>query len=647
MRGERAARRGNRRRRRSRVVGAVVGGVALVVVVLACWVLVRGVLARDALLEAAPLLASLSASMSDPGAGDPAPVVAEIRERTAAAVELTSDPGWRLAELLPVVGADLAAIRHVASSADLVAREAVPPLLDLAAAVEGGGLLPHDGRIDLAALAAATPAIRAADASLAEAVGILDEAHGSGLVPPVDEAVTRMRELLGGVAEPVAAASSATAVLPALLGADGPRDYLLVVQNNAELRATGGIPGAVAVIHVDDGMLHLGVQSTAFSFPAPAAETTPAEQVLYGDNFTRYLQNVTMTPDFARTGELARALWERRTGLAVDGVIAVDPVALAAVLDATGAIGLPDGTILDAGSAVRTLLSDTYARFPVTADQDAFFAAAAAAVFDRVVAGGYSSRALLAALAEAAGERRILAWSAHPEEQAVIAGTAVAGEVPASDATTSAFGVYFVDNTEGKMSLYLASEIRVRSATCRADGRPDFEVAVALESTAPADAAAVLPPYVLGGRHGLAVLPGQVRTTVFVFAPGDSEVWDAVRDGSSQAFVASAYRGHEVAGLTVTLDPGERTVVTFRVLGGVGAPLPARIDHTPTAGDTAVSTEPLTACPTAVPGVPVAAPGSPVTFRMTAAPDDARHLATVGSDEGVPRRLPADHWGRS
>jgi hypothetical protein len=629
------------------VLAAVAGAMAVVVVALACWVIVRGVLARDALLEAAPLLASLSASLSDPDAADPAPVVAEIRARTADAVDLTSDPGWRLAELMPIVGADLAAVRRVASSADLVARDAVPPLLELAGAVEGGGLLPHDGRIDLAALAAVTPAITAADASLAEAVDILDEADGSGLVPPVDEAVARMRDLIGGVAEPVSAAAAATDVLPGLLGADGPRDYLLVVQNNAELRATGGIPGAVAVIHVDEGMLRLGVQSTAFSFPAPAAATTPAEQVLYGDNFTRYLQNVTMTPDFARTGELARTLWERRTGLAVDGVIAVDPVALAAVLDATGPIALPDGTTLDAGGAVQTLLSDTYARFPVTADQDAFFAAAAAAVFERVVAGGYSSRALLAGLAEAAGERRILAWSAHPEEQAVIAGTAAAGEVPASDETTTAFGVYFVDNTEGKMSFYLASEIRVRSATCRADGRPDFEVAVALESTAPADAAAVLPPYVLGGRHGLAVLPGQVRTTVFVFAPGDSGVWDAVRDGSSQAFVASAYRGHQVAGLTVALDPGERTVVTFRVLGAAGAPLPVRVDHTPAAGDTAVSTEPLTTCPTGLPSAPVAAPGSPVTFRMTADPDDARHLATVESDEGVPRRLPADHWGRS
>ncbi len=578
----------------------------LVGAVLAAWVLVRGVLARDALLEAAPLLASLSDSMSGSSEEDPAPTVAAILERTGSAVELTSDPIWRLVEHVPVVGADLAAVRRVAAGADLVARDAIPPLLELADAVESGGLLPRAGQIDLAAVEAATPAIVAADAALSEAVDLLRGAAGSGLVAPVDDAVVRMRELVESVAVPVSAAADAVVILPDILGADRPRDYLLIIQNNAELRASGGIPGAVAIVHVEDGRLSLGTQSTAFSFPRPVAETTPEEQILYGENFTRYLQNVTMTPDFARTGELARTLWERRTGLAVDGVVAVDPVALALVLEATGPIGLPDGTTLDPSSVVQTLLGDVYERFPVTADQDAFFASAAAAVFHRVVAGGYSSRALLAALAEAAGDRRLLVWSADAVEQEVISGTAVAGAVPVSDGTTSGFGVYLVDNTEGKMSLYLGSQIRVRAASCRADGRPDFEVAVALESTAPLDAAHSLPPYVLGGRHGLGVAAGQVRTTVFVFAPEGSEVWDVVLDGSSRAFIASGYGDHEVAGLTVTLDPGERAVVTFRVLGPPRAPLATTIDSTPMVGDTPVDVELLRTCPTATPGVPVA-----------------------------------------
>ena len=40
-----------------------------------------------------------------------------------------------------------------------------------------------------------------------------------------------------------------------MAGADGPRDYLLVFQNNAEIRATGGLPGSWARLHAEDGKL--------------------------------------------------------------------------------------------------------------------------------------------------------------------------------------------------------------------------------------------------------------------------------------------------------------------------------------------------------------------------------------------------------
>ena len=38
-----------------------------------------------------------------------------------------------------------------------------------------------------------------------------------------------------------------------MLGGDGPRNYLLVFQNNAEIRATGGLPGSWAEVHAEDG----------------------------------------------------------------------------------------------------------------------------------------------------------------------------------------------------------------------------------------------------------------------------------------------------------------------------------------------------------------------------------------------------------
>ncbi len=53
-------------------------------------------------------------------------------------------------------------------------------------------------------------------------------------------------------------ASYAVRLLPTMLGMEGKRDYLVLFQNNAEIRATGGIPGAFATMSANHGTHLLG-----------------------------------------------------------------------------------------------------------------------------------------------------------------------------------------------------------------------------------------------------------------------------------------------------------------------------------------------------------------------------------------------------
>ena len=55
------------------------------------------------------------------------------------------------------------------------------------------------------------------------------------------------------VAGALDAGAQVATLLPPMLGADGPRTYLLVSLNSAELRSAGGIVGAFAVLHAEDG----------------------------------------------------------------------------------------------------------------------------------------------------------------------------------------------------------------------------------------------------------------------------------------------------------------------------------------------------------------------------------------------------------
>ncbi len=98
-----------------------------------------------------------------------------------------------------------------------------------------------------------------------------------------------------------------------MLGKEGPRKYLLVFQNNAEVRATGGLPGSVSLLNVNDGQIELTRQVTGSSFGRRSGNVLPlsaAEKQLFGSQFGEFFLNANVTPDFPRAAELWRARWE-------------------------------------------------------------------------------------------------------------------------------------------------------------------------------------------------------------------------------------------------------------------------------------------------------------------------------------------------
>ena len=167
---------------------------------------------------------------------------------------------------------------------------AAPALLDVGVELAGGGrgamdaLAPLTDRLgsgqgfDL--LAAALPVISAAAPQLAEADARLAQAQklragiAGDLHPRLAEQLPRLDRLL-----PLARTGlRAAQVAPALLGADGPRTYLILAQNNHELRGTGGFISAVGMIRVERGRitdLQLGdsyaVDDLSQPHPAPPA----------------------------------------------------------------------------------------------------------------------------------------------------------------------------------------------------------------------------------------------------------------------------------------------------------------------------------------------------------------------------------------
>ncbi|MBC7517329.1 MAG: DUF4012 domain-containing protein [Microbacteriaceae bacterium] len=549
----------------------VISIVTLSVALLACaaWVGVRGLLAKTELENAETRLSAIRSAVITGDIAGAQKLSTRLSAETAAASGYTSDVVWRSCEWLPWVGPNLTATRSVATIIDEVDRDAVVPLVRVASSVHLRDFHPVNGAIDLAPLAVLQPVVAKAAHALLLAQQQTRNITTDSTADSVRRAVGRLDTTLQTAVTALSSVDRTLRLLPPMLGAKGPRNYLVLFQTPAELRASGGITGALAVIHTENGRISLAAQATSGDFPhhpQPVLALPAETSALYGDIVGEFIQDVGLTPNFSLTAQLAREMWRLRYGITVDGVITADPVALSYLLNATGPIVLPSGERLTSANAVKLLLSDVYHRFVKPSDQDKFFASAAAAVFGELAKGKPDSVALVKAMGRAGTERRILIWSAHPEEQAVLTDTTFAGGLPVSTAKAKRFGVYFNDATGAKMDRYLSLTTGVTKVECRKDHRPQYNVRVTLTNTLPVNEVNSLPEYVSGGAL-FGVPLGSVKTLISVYGAPDTTSLSVSRDGAPTGYRPTLDTGYPVNSVGIQLAPGQSTELVFSWLG--------------------------------------------------------------------------------
>ena len=594
-------RRSRRPAKRRHVWRWIVLGLVILLVAVALWIVVRGLIARDQLTSAVPLVEQLKAKIVEGDTSGLESITDELESRAATAAQLTSDPIWRAVEVVPLLGPNLTAFREAAHAIDTLTAGALPPLVSLAGDLDFSKFVPKAGAIDTAPILALQPALAEAGAAVASAAEEVAGIDASGTIPQIGEAVTQLVGVISDANALIGGANGLVQVLPAMLGADGPRTTLLLVQNNAELRATGGIPGAIIELRTDHGRIAFGHQTSAVEigeFDAPVLPVTDVEEQLYSEKIATFMQNVTATPDFARSGELAAAMWLERFGQQVDAVVSVDPVVLSFMLGATGPIELPEGTVLTSENVVDLLLNEVYFRFADPAEQDAFFAVAARAVFDAIMHFDGDPQQFVTAIGRGVGEHRVYVWSAQPSEQTVIVadGSPLAGLLPRSDAMASGFGVYLLDTTMSKVDWYVTPSMSLSGVGCPMWGdHPYYELRLSLTSSMPPGGEGV-PDYVTGPGQGAD--RGTALTSVQIMMPTGFWIFQTLLDGVNSA-VQTVDGGDEYArySLHLALAPEATTEVTFRIWGEVGAPAKVRLVHTPSAGEFATSVGESLACP--------------------------------------------------
>ena len=174
-----------------------------------------------------------------------------------------SDPLWSLASAIPWLGANFSATAEIARSADDVATLGVAPLVKVYDSLNWDKLMPSASGTDLEPIRKAAPAVASAAHAVRVSAERLNGIDAGSLLPQIAGPLTQARQQLGSVVDELDTASDVAGLAPGMLGSDKPRHYLLLVQNNAEARATGGIPGALVVLTADKGKISLSAESSA------------------------------------------------------------------------------------------------------------------------------------------------------------------------------------------------------------------------------------------------------------------------------------------------------------------------------------------------------------------------------------------------
>lgn len=151
-------------------------------------------------------------------------------------------------------------------------------------------------------------------------------------------------EKLSTTREMILKAKRGSLFLPDLVGLYGRRTYLILFQNNMELRPTGGFIGSFALTTFENGRLIDFQVSDVYSVDGQLkGHVEPPEAIRrYLGEAGWYLRDSNFSPDFPTSA--ARAAWflDKGIGRKVDGILAIDLYLAQRILKALGPIKLID-----------------------------------------------------------------------------------------------------------------------------------------------------------------------------------------------------------------------------------------------------------------------------------------------------------------
>jgi Protein of unknown function (DUF4012) len=556
-------------RRRAALRYALAAGTGLVLAGL-LWIIVTAALARQQARAGEQAVSRLRTAVAAADLPAARTATAEVAAHARSAHRLTTGPAWWAGAQLPWLGEPARSIRGCAAESDELGSTVLMPLLNLAETLPPGGLVDH-GSVRLQPLVDAAPVLQRAELRLRTGSEEVDRLPATTWLASADRSRSSLHSTLGALEEQLRPVSQASEVLPDLLGRQGSRRYFVGLENEAESRGIGGIPGAFAIVTATDGKLSFErfESDTALSRVRTGLDLGAEYDRRYrsADPVNTY-SNSTISPDFSDAARIWAAMWQKYSGQRIDGALAVDPTAISYLLRVTGAATLPDGSRVGGAEVVSLTQQTMYRTHPDKAARKAYLLAIARAISVKLLSVHGSTR-LVRAVGQAAGERRIVAWSADPAVQQRLVAAGVSGTLQAGTGYLAGFST--VNATGGKQDYYLTRAMSYSRQGCGAGSTSTSTFTLANEAPA-----GPLPSYVTLRldlpRHR--TQPGDDKVLLSYYGTPGSQIAGVIVDGRPVVVAPAAEHGLTVLTLPLELPRGSRHTVT------VTATEPARANRT-------------------------------------------------------------------
>lgn len=201
---------------------------------------------------------------------------------------------------------------------------------------------------------------------------------------------------------------------------DGQSQILVLLENNNELRPTGGFIGSFASLNIDNGSIKSLKVDSIYALDGQLQENIVPPEPIFNVNNRWYLRDANWFVDFPSSAKKLSTFYEKEGGETPDIVIAITPNLIIDLLRLTGPVEMPKyGVTLNPDNFVELtqVVSSDYATMPENKPKQ-ILADLVPILFDRLAKlSDVQKPEFFAALQKNLNEKHILLYSRNPQLQ--------------------------------------------------------------------------------------------------------------------------------------------------------------------------------------------------------------------------------------